>query len=136
MVNTQKIDGLIATYEKRLATLRSLKSLIDAEPELAQEVVQALMPEGPLSASGRGPYTPKRNGQYMQMMEFMRDGQWRTSQEIGDGIGAAKHSIVPYLYKDATKNQFESRDNPDHPKEKQWRLKQPEQHEGAQQNNP
>jgi hypothetical protein len=134
-MNTQKIDGLIASYEKRITTLRSLKSLIDSEPELAQEVVRALAPEGQLTASGRGMYTPKKNGQYMQMVEFMKDGQWRTAQEIADGIGAAKHSIVPYLYKDATKETFESRYHPDSSRVKQWRLKQADQPTEAKQNN-
>jgi hypothetical protein len=136
MVNTQKIDGLIASYEKRITTLRSLKSLMDSEPELAQEFVRALMPEGSIQDSGRSTYTPKKNGQYVQMVEFMKDSEWRTVQEIADGIGAAKHSIAPYLYKDDTKDQFECRDHPDKPRLKQWRLKQPEQFGEQIQDNP
>jgi hypothetical protein len=135
-VNTQKIDGLIAAYEKRITTLRSLKSLIDSEPELAQEVVRALMPEGSIHASGRGTYTPKKTGQYMQMVEFMKDGEWHSGQEIADGIGVAKHSIAPYLYKDDTKDQFECRDHPEKSRVKQWRLKQSEKTGESQQDNP
>jgi len=60
------------------------------------------------------------------MIEFMKDGEWHTAPEIADGIGAKKHSIAPYLYKDETKDRFESRKHPEHPRMMQWRLKQPD----------
>ena len=123
----RRLNGLIATYEKRIATLKSLKSMIDADPESAKEVAQALSPEKALLASGSGTYTPRKNGQYAQMVEIMKDGEWRTTQEIADAVGVAKHSIAPYLYKDETKNKFDNRDHPEKPRLKQWRLKQSEQ---------
>jgi len=123
-MNTQKIDDLIDLYEKRLATLRGLKKLIESDPALASEVVQVFMTNSESLASAERMSTTKKTGQYYKMVEVMKDGVWRTLPEIADTIGAKKHSIAPYLYKADAKDKFESRKHPEKSRMVQWRLKQ------------
>ncbi len=134
-MNTQKIDNLISFYEKRLSTLRNLKSLIESDPELASEVVRAFMAGNSPAMPVEPVSTQKKASQYDQMLALMKDGEWHTVPEIADAIGAKKHSIAPYLYKDGTKDLFESRKHPGHPRMMQWRLKQPEESGGTDANN-
>lgn len=130
-MDVKKIDSLIALYEKRVSTLKGLKSLIESDPDLALEVVQAFMPDGSSLGLANHTRTPKKAGQYDKMLKFMKDGEWRTSQEIADGIGEKKTSIAPYLYRDETKDQFDSRKHPERSRMVQWRLKKPPEQPGG-----
>lgn len=125
-MNTQKIDDLVTLYEKRLATLRSLKSLIEGDPELASEVLSAFALDCSATEPPKRASRTKKAGQYEQMLELMRDGEWRTLDEIAAAIDAKKHSIAPYLYRDDNKDKFEKQKHPDKLRMIQWRLKQPD----------
>lgn len=125
-MDVKKIDGLIALYEKRVSALKNLRSLVESDPGLAQEVVQAFMPDSLPLPSTEQLRQPKKAGQYDRIVQFMEGGEWRTLPEIADGINAKKTSIAPYFYRDDTKDKFESRKNPNNLRMMQWRLKQPE----------
>ncbi len=118
-----KIDNLITLYERRVATLKNLKSLIESDPKLSSEVIQAFAADN-IPLTGKGHNSKHRKpGQYDRMVTLLKDGRWRTLPEISKEIDAKKTSIAPYFYDERTKDKFESRRHPKQPRMKQWRLK-------------
>jgi hypothetical protein len=122
-MDTTKIDNLIALYEKRVGTLKNLKSLIESDPKLSSEVIQAFSSDNISLTDKRRNSKSKKPGQYDRMVALLKDGRWRTLPEIAKEIDAKKSSIAPYLYDEKTKDKFESRKHPNRPRMKQWRLK-------------
>lgn len=115
----RKIDQLIVSYEKRLSALKELQSLLGTDPELAAEIASALMPEASAICAD---FTKRPRGtQLERLKKYLEDGAWRTTDEMAAGANAAKASIAPYLYRRA--ELFESRQHPEQPRKRQWRLR-------------
>lgn len=113
------IDGLIALYEKRLSTLKAMKSLMVSDPNLAAEAIAALT--GTVAKSRPKSVRQPKKTQFEKMCDFLGDGRWHTVADIAAGVGADRNSIAPYFYREPSKERFESRKLAGHRQE--WRLK-------------
>jgi hypothetical protein len=120
-MDTTRIDKLISLYERRLVALKSLKGMLEDDPELAAEAFPALAPHA-LPHVGNAPKEGRRITQRERLMDYLKDGAWRTLPEMADAIGVGKASLAPHLYRE--RDLFESRKHPHRPRLRQWRLKQ------------
>jgi len=115
-----KINKLINLYERRLVALRSLKGLLEDDPELAAEAFSMLASHTSPGARNRPPRL-RRATQRDKLMDYLKDGEWRTVREMSVGVGADRASIAPHLYRES--ELFETRKHPEEPRLRQWRLK-------------
>jgi len=115
-----KIEQLIEVYERRLATLKALRTLVTGDPALAAEVVSALTKEAPAQNKDTL-WRVKKTTQLDKLTEYLKGGEWRTLPEMAAAVDAGRASIAPYLYR--YPNLFESRKHPEHARMRQWHLK-------------
>jgi len=119
----KKIHDLISMYENRIEVLKNLEISIESDPGLTSEVINIFGSNNLSVTNKQNSKKAKKANQYDKILEIMKDGHWRTAQEIADEMKAKKSSIAPYFYYPETKGRFEKRNHPKKPGTKQWRLK-------------
>jgi len=119
-----KLDTLLEQYKKRVAILTQLRMLVESDPQLAGEIVEALGGSASSAVLPRIRIQHRRSMKSSQLdraLAFMKDGEWRTMSEIADAIHAKRTSLAPNIYRE--RDRFEQRKHPQDPRQVQWRLK-------------
>lgn len=123
------LNDLIATYEKRLATLRKLNEIIGEDEGLAQELLSAMG-----SAASGGGFVANRgvgdkrtsagSPQLVRVIGFFKasGNAWQKVSEIVAGTALKRTSLAPLLHRNKG-TVFEHRKHPSIPRLVQWRLR-------------
>jgi hypothetical protein len=109
-----RIDKLIEAYEGRLTLLRQIRSLMASDPDLAAELLET---SKIYSVRTR----PRAGTQLGRLVDYLKDGKWRTLPEIAEAVGAKGSSLAPHLSRQVAL--FEARRYRKNPRMKQWRLR-------------
>ncbi|GMU21515.1 MAG: hypothetical protein AMXMBFR13_16080 [Phycisphaerae bacterium] len=129
------LDAVISKLEKHLAAARQLKEALDRDPELAEMLARELVGRPPNTAV---PSENERNGKsqgttaYGRIRQFFlaRENAWSTTAEIMKETGLARGATANVIYTSKPK-EFEAKQHPDKPTQKQFRLRNPNEGGGS-----
>lgn len=135
-----RIDQHIAGLEEQIQAARHLRAILVSNPGLADVLLPNIpqatgRPRGtkaegddddkPRTTKGRGGPTAREH--YSQVVGYLQSkgNAWSTTLTIEQGAELTRNQVINILYK-AYSGFFEGRKSPENAREKEWRLKIPE----------
>lgn len=126
----EELDRHIRLLEERADKLRTIRTMLADDPELAADLLQVLLQHDPTATAPSDPQAAelysaarRKTAPHLdRITAFLQLGgnDWRSVKQITDGTGMARTAVNFVLYNSKHRDRFEGRLIG--PKEKVWRL--------------